>query len=51
MTKNEFLEKLDDLIEEYILENDNYEDIDEGYSMRYQNKPNTWNVNIGILKQ
>ena len=51
MTKKDFEEELDSLIEAYILENDDYEDVHLSYKTSWQGVPNEWTVDVDIVKQ
>ena len=51
MTRQDFEEELDSLIEAYILENDNYEDVHLSYKTSWQGVPNEWTVDVDIVKQ
>lgn len=50
MTKKEFLDQLESLIEEYTLENDEYEDIHECHDSGWRGIEESWNVNFDIVK-
>ena len=51
MTKAEFEERLDSLIEEYICENDDYEDINICYTTTWRDVDDEWAINMDIYKQ
>lgn len=51
MTKQEFEEELDRLIEEYALENDDFEDVHLIYNQSWDGVPIECTVNIDIIQQ
>ena len=51
MTKNEFEKRLDDLIEGYILENEDYEDTHICHTTSWQQLPDEWMIDVDIVKQ
>lgn len=51
MTRQEFEQRLDDLIDEYILENDEYEDIDICHTISSRQLPDEWMIDVSIKKQ
>lgn len=51
MTATEFEERFDALLEEYILENDNYEDINICNVQSWRDKPDEWLVEVSVRKQ
>jgi len=51
MTKKEFEERLENLIDEYILENDDYEDINICHTTSWRHLPDEWMIDVSIRKQ
>lgn len=51
MTATEFEERFDALLEEYILENDDYVDIDICNTQTWRNLPHEWLVEVSVRKQ
>ena len=51
MTKEEFEEQLDSLIEGYICENDDYEDINICHTTTWRDVDDEWLINVDIFKQ
>ena len=51
MTKQEFEERMDALIEEYILDNPDYEDVNICNTQSWRGLADEWLVNVDIIKQ
>lgn len=51
MTGQSFKERFDALLEEYILENDDYEDIDIVNTQSWRGLPHEWLVEVSVRKQ
>ena len=51
MTNQEFEEKLDSLIEEYILDNDDYENVGICHTVSWRDLEDEWVINMDIIKQ
>jgi len=51
MTRQEFEQRLDDLIDEYICENDDYEDVCICHTTSWRQLPDEWMIDVAIEKQ
>jgi len=51
MTRQEFEQRLDDLIDEYICENDDYEDVCICHTTSWRQLPDEWMIDVAIKKQ
>ena len=51
MNKKQFEERIDALLEEYILDNPNYEDIHICYTLSWFGLADKWMIDVDITKQ
>lgn len=51
MTCQEFEKRIDALIEEYTLDNPDYEDIHISYIQSWKGEPNEWMIDVDITKR
>ena len=51
MTKQKFEERIDALIEEYILDNPDYEDIHICYTLSWRGLADEWTIDVDLTRQ